>query len=64
MVIPKTSLMTAGLQNMMDRRGIKDCATNSIEKLAELMQTESHRQRVMDGRLTALNNRAFYFEIR
>ena len=55
--------MTAGLQNMMDREGIKGLrGKSSIEKLAELMQTESRRERVMNGRLTALNNHALLFQ--
>ena len=59
----KLRLMTAGLQNMMDREGIKGLrGKSSIEKLAELMQTDSRRQRVMDGRLTALNNHALLFQ--
>ena len=59
----KLSLMTAGLQNMMDREGIKGLrGKSSIEKLAELMQTESRRERVMNGRLTALNNHALLFQ--
>ena len=59
----KLSLMTAGLQTMMDREGIKGLrGKSSIEKLAELMQTESRRERVMNGRLTALNNHALLFQ--
>ena len=55
--------MTAGLQEMMDREGIKGLRGKaSVEKLAELMQAESRRNRVLDGRLTALNNHALLFQ--
>tara|TARA_B100000131_G_scaffold53852_2_gene48771 strand:- start:2093 stop:3046 length:954 start_codon:yes stop_codon:yes gene_type:complete len=55
--------MIAGLQEMMDREGIKGLRGKaSVEKLAELMQTESRRNRVLDGRLTALNNHALLFQ--
>ena len=54
--------MIAGLQEMMDREGIKGLRGKaSVEKLAELMQAESRRNRVLDGRLTALNNHALLF---
>jgi len=56
-------IMTAGLQEMMDREGIKGLRGKaSIEKLAELMQAEGRRQRVMEGRLAALNNHALLFQ--
>ncbi len=55
--------MTAGLQEMMDREGIKGLRGKaSVEKLAELMQTESRRNRVLGGRITALNNHALLFQ--
>ena len=55
--------MTVGLQEMMDREGIKGLRGKaSVEKLAELMQAESRRNRVLDGRLTALNNHALLFQ--
>ena len=55
--------MIAGLQDMMDREGIKGLRGKaSVEKLAELMQTESRRNRVLDGRITALNNHALLFQ--
>ena len=55
--------MIAGLQEMMDREGIKGLRGKaSVEKLAELMQAESRRNRVLDGRLTALNNHALLFQ--
>ena len=55
--------MTAGLQEKMDREGIKGLRGKaSVEKLAELMQAESRRNRVLDGRLTALNNNALLFQ--
>ncbi|MBG45221.1 MAG: hypothetical protein CMB76_01725 [Euryarchaeota archaeon] len=55
--------MTAGLQEMMDREGIKGLRGKaSVEKLAELMQAESRRNRVLGGRITALNNHALLFQ--
>ena len=55
--------MTVGLQEMMDREGIKGLRGKaSVEKLAELMQAESRRNRVLDGRITALNNHALLFQ--
>ena len=55
--------MTANLQEMMDREGLKGLrGKSSIEKLAELMQDKNRRQRVIDGRLTALNNHAILFQ--
>ena len=55
--------MTAGLQEMMDREGLKGLrGKSSIEKLAELMQDSNRRQRVIDGRLTALNNHGILFQ--
>ena len=55
--------MTDGLQEMMDREGIKGLRGKaSVEKLAELMQTESRRNRVLDGRIAALNNHALLFQ--
>ena len=55
--------MIAGLQDMMDREGIKGLRGKaSVEKLAELMQAESRRNRVLDGRITALNNHALLFQ--
>ena len=55
--------MTAGLQEMMDREGIKGLRGKaSVEKLSELMQAESRRMRVLDGRLTALNKHASLFQ--
>ncbi len=55
--------ITANLQDMMDREGLKGLrGKSSIEKLAELMQDESRRERVIDGRLTALNNHGILFQ--
>lgn len=55
--------MTTNLQEMMDREGIKGLrGKSSIEKLSELMQSESRRARVLDGRLAALNNHALLFQ--
>lgn len=55
--------ITATLQDMMDREGLKGLrGKSSVEKLAELMQAESRRKRVMDGRLAALNNHALLFQ--
>ena len=57
------TLMTANLQDMMDREGVKGLrGKSSIEKLAELMQDSSRRERVIDGRLTALNNHGLLFQ--
>lgn len=51
------SSVTANLQDMMDREGIKGLRGKaSIEKLSELLQSPNRRERVIDGRLTALNN--------
>ena len=48
---------------MMDREGMKGLrGKSSIEKLAELMQDSSRRERVIDGRLTALNNHGLLFQ--
>lgn len=56
-------VMTASLQEMMDREGIKGLRGKaSVEKLSELMQSDSRRQRVLNGRLTALNNHALLFQ--
>ena len=55
--------MTATLQEMMDREGITGLrGKGSVEKLAELMQSPSRRERVMDGRIHALNNHASLFQ--
>ena len=55
--------ITANLQEMMDREGVKGLrGKSSIEKLAELMQDSSRRERVIDGRLTALNNHGLLFQ--
>jgi len=55
--------MTINLQQMLDREGIKGLrGKSSVEKLAELMQSESRRERVLDGRFTALNNHALLFQ--
>lgn len=55
--------VTANLQDMMDREGMKGLrGKSSIEKLAELMQDSSRRERVIDGRLTALNNHGLLFQ--
>ena len=55
--------ITANLQDMMDREGLKGLrGKSSIEKLAELMQDESRRERVNDGRLIALNKHGILFQ--
>lgn len=55
--------MTVNLQEMLDREGIKGLrGKSSVEKLAELMQSETRRERVLDGRFTALNNHALLFQ--
>ena len=55
--------MTVGLQEMMDREGIKGLRGKaSVEKLSELMQAENRRKRVLDGRLMALNKHASLFQ--
>ena len=55
--------ITANLQDMMDREGLKGLrGKSSIEKLAELMQDENRRERVIDGRLTALINHGILFQ--
>ena len=42
-------VMTASLQEMMDREGIKGLRGKaSVEKLSELMQSDSRRQRVLN----------------
>ena len=56
-------IMLASLQEMMDREGIKGLRGKaSIEKLAELMQVEARRERVLSGRLHGLNNHAQLFQ--
>ena len=55
--------VTSNLQEMLDREGIKGLrGKSSIEKLAELLQAENRRERVLDGRFTALNNHALLFQ--
>ena len=55
--------MTSALQEMLDREGIKSLrGKSSIEKLSELMQSPSRRERVLDGRIAALNNHAILFQ--
>lgn len=55
--------MTSALKEMMDREGIKGLrGKSSVEKLSELMQSPSRRERVLDGRLAALNNHALLFQ--
>ena len=57
------SSVTATLQEMMDREGLKGLrGKSSIEKLSELMQSPSRRARVLDGRLAALNNHGLLFQ--
>lgn len=57
------NIITANLQEMMDREGLKGLrGKSSIEKLAELMQDTNRRERVIDGRLTALNNHGLLFQ--
>ena len=56
-------IMTANLQDMMDREGLKGLrGKTSVEKLAELMQEPNRRERVIDGRITALNNHGLLFQ--
>ena len=47
---------------MLDREGIKDSVERQVEKLSELMQAEGRRERVLNGRLSALNNHALLFQ--
>ena len=55
--------ITAGLQEMMDREGVKGLrGKSSIEKLSELMQSDNRRSRVLSGRLAVLNNYAVLFQ--
>ena len=55
--------LTAALKEMMEREGIKGLRGKaSVEKLAELMQAETRRDRVLNGRLVALNNHALLFQ--
>ncbi len=55
--------VTSNLQEMLDREGIKGLrGKSSIEKLAELLQAENRRERVLEGRFTALNNHALLFQ--
>ncbi len=55
--------ITSGLQEMMDREGIKGLrGKSSIEKLSELMQSDNRRSRVLSGRLAVLNNYAVLFQ--
>ena len=55
--------ITAGLQEMMDREGVKGLrGKSSIEKLSELMQSDNRRNRVLSGRLAVLNNYAVLFQ--
>ncbi len=55
--------MTNNLQEMLDREGIRGLrGKSSVEKLSELMQAEGRRERVLDGRLSALNNHALLFQ--
>ena len=55
--------ITARLQEMMDREGIKGLrGKSSIEKLSELMQSDNRRNRVLSGRLAVLNNYAVLFQ--
>tara|TARA_Y100000766_G_scaffold285127_1_gene306572 strand:- start:2745 stop:3845 length:1101 start_codon:yes stop_codon:yes gene_type:complete len=55
--------MTNNLQEMLDREGIRGLRGKaSVEKLSELMQAEGRRERVLDGRLSALNNHALLFQ--
>ncbi|MBT5183715.1 MAG: hypothetical protein HOM47_00890, partial [Euryarchaeota archaeon] len=49
--------MTSTLKEMLEREGLKGLrGKSSIEKLSELMQAPSRRERVLEGRFTALNN--------
>ena len=55
--------MTSSLKEMMDREGLKGLrGKSSVEKLSGLMQSPSRRERVLDGRLAALNNHALLFQ--
>lgn len=55
--------ITAGLQEMMDREGVKGLrGKSSIEKLSELMQSDNRRNRVLSGKLAVLNNYAALFQ--
>ncbi|MBT4066159.1 MAG: hypothetical protein HOE76_02940, partial [Euryarchaeota archaeon] len=55
--------MTSTLKEMLEREGLKGLrGKSSIEKLSELMQAPSRRERVLEGRFTALNNHAVLFQ--